>query len=55
MKLQRYMYKLGSRKFQVLILGVVLLFVSRQFTGDHMLWLMVAYIGGNVLQKYARK
>jgi hypothetical protein len=53
-KAESYFNKIGSRKFQVLLIGIVLfLFRSQSFTGDHMVILMSVYMGVNVAGKFA--
>ena len=50
---QYYFSKLGSRKFQTLVLGTVLYLIdSKAFTADNLMFLMVSYMGLNVLDKY---
>lgn len=50
---QFYFSKLGSRKFQMVVLGAVLFFLKpKAFTADHLMVLIVAYLGLNVLDKY---
>ncbi|MCK5610865.1 hypothetical protein KAR91_53825 [Candidatus Pacearchaeota archaeon] len=50
---QYYFSKLGSRKFQTLVIGLVLhLIDSKAFPADNVMFLMVAYMSLNVLDKY---
>ena len=50
---QFYFSKLGSRKFQMVVLGTVLFFMKpAAFTADHLIILICAYLGINVVDKY---
>ena len=50
---QYYFSKLGSRKFQMVVLGTVLHLIDpKAFTADNLMFLIVAYLGLNVLDKY---
>ena len=49
---QKYLQKsLGSRKFQVFITALLLFIFVDRFSADHLIIVMFAYIGANVLQK----
>ena len=45
--------KVLSRKFQVLIIAVIIFYTSSKFTGDHLIWAMGVYTVGNALGKFA--
>ncbi len=50
---QYYFSKLGSRKFQMVVLGTVLFFLKpAAFTANHLIVLICAYLGINVVDKY---
>ena len=50
---QYYFSKLGSRKFQMVVLGTVLFFLKpAAFTADHLIILICAYLGMNVVDKF---
>ena len=52
-KLQTYFNKLGSRKFQVLLIAIGLfIFSPSDFTGSNMVTVMCVYMGVNTLQKF---
>jgi len=51
-KLQDYIGKLGSRKFQILIIAVIAFYTSPKFTGEHLLIAMCTYMGFNIFQKF---
>lgn len=53
-KPESYINKIGSRKFQVLLIGIVLFLLKPMaFTGDHVVILMSVYMGVNVAGKFA--
>ena len=53
-KPESYINKIGSRKFQVLLIGIVLFLLKpTAFNGDHMVILMSVYMGVNVAGKFA--
>jgi len=52
MKFQNFIDKLGSRKFQILIIAVVAFYTSPKFTGEHLLIAMCTYMGFNIFQKF---
>ena len=52
-KLQTYFNKLGSRKFQVLMIAIGLFIVyPNDFNGSNMVTVMCVYMGVNTLQKF---
>lgn len=53
--LKIYVNKIFSRKFQVLLIAIVLFLIHPEsFTGDHMVIIMSVYMGVNVANKYIR-
>ena len=50
------MSRASSRKFMILIFAIVLHLQNPQgFTGDNLQYVFIAFIGGNVLEKFADK
>jgi hypothetical protein len=52
-KLDYYLNKLLSRKFQVLAIAVILFLVTDKFDADSLVIIMCAYMGFSVAQKFA--
>jgi len=51
-----FINKTSSRKFMALLVAVLFhAFRPQFFTGDHLVTVLIVYIGGNVLQKFAYK
>lgn len=51
--LKMYFNKIFSRKFQVLLIAIVLFLIHPEnFTGDHMVIIMSVYMGVNVANKF---
>ena len=46
-------HKFVSRKLLVLVLFVAIFFLDSRISGDHLMWVALAYIGGNTFAKYA--
>lgn len=46
--------RLTSRKFIILIIGVVLFLFIDSFTADHLLIVMGYYVGANTIEKFSK-
>ena len=54
-RLDNYLDKIMSRRFQVLIFAIVIFFITKGFSGDNLLWVFGIYIGFDTAEKIARR
>lgn len=51
-RLNAYLDRILSRRFQVLVLAVVIFFVTNKFSGQDLLWVFMVYIGFDTAEKF---
>ena len=54
-KIDDFLSKLLSRKLQIVILATVIFLCSSRFSDTSLMYVYLAYIGGNIFQKWIQR